>query len=74
MNDASGSGEIVIPVRKPGRHQVLPVYADVLNAFEGIRSEAEVQGMSNEGRGKDAGRAKHQERRSFGEPFPSGQG
>jgi hypothetical protein len=74
MNGPGGSGTNFIPARRPGRHQVLPVCADALNEFGGIRFEAGVQGMSDGGRGKDVGRAKRQERHSFGESFPSGQG
>jgi hypothetical protein len=69
------SGEnfcVASPAQISGRHQVLPVCADVLNGFEGICFEVGVQGMSDGGRGKDARRAKRQERRSFGESFPSG--
>ena len=71
MNSPGRTFRAAVPAQRLGRHQVPLVYADVSNDCEGLCFEAGTQGMSDGGRGKDVGRAKRLERRSFGGSSPS---
>ena len=71
MNSPGRTFRAAVPAQRVGRHQVPRVCTDVSNDSGGVRFEAGIQGMSDGGRGKDAGRAKRQERRSFGGSSPS---